>query len=263
MSSNVAVVTGAAQGIGLATALHLVSRGWSVVAVDTNLAGLQALAARSPRIAIVDGDITAPGVLKEAGDLADRTGVLAGWVNNAVIMATGRLDEVSLETIERGLAVDLQAVIVGSQVAIQSFLRSGFAGAIVNVSSVHGRVSYPGNAVYDACKGGVESFTRYVCVEYGHRGIRCNALAPGAVVTPEQEADRSPAADDHRRVLESFSPMKALIPTSYYAELIEFLLSDGARFINGHVLAAEGGLLSRCYPFEPDPKMPGRTDQGS
>lgn len=253
------VVTGAGQGIGLATAVHLDAAGWAVVAIDINPDGLEQLRSGHGSIATVVGDITDRVTLESAARLAEDAGVLAGWVNNAVVGATGRLDEIDTETMERGLAVNLVAPMVGSQIAVRAFLRSGRPGAIVNVSSVHGRVSYPGFAVYDASKGGLEAFTRYVCVEYGHLGIRCNAIAPGAVVTPAMMADDSTAGVDRRHALEVFSPMKALIPTDYFAEMIEFLLSDAAHFINGHVLAVDGGLLARCYPFEPDPAIPGRS----
>jgi NAD(P)-dependent dehydrogenase (short-subunit alcohol dehydrogenase family) len=254
MRKRSVVVTGAARGIGRATAEVLIANGWAVVGVDRNGVGLAEAERELPELTVVDGDIRDSGVLEKAGAEANRLAPLGGWVSNAAIGANARLDELSDELLDEALAINLRAVIVGARVAVRSFLASGIAGAIVNVSSAHARISYPDYAAYDACKGGVESFTRYVCVEYGHRGIRCNALAPGAVLTPAMLADESA-----RATASQWSPMGALISTTYYAGVIGMLLSDEARFINGQVISVDGGLTARGWPFEPDPLIPGRA----
>lgn len=250
------VVTGAAQGIGRAIALDLHGAGWRVVALDERADGLALLASSLGSHALVTGDVSDGSVLDEATARATEMAPLGGWVNNAAIPALGRLDEISDATIARGLAVDLEAVILGAKRAVKSFLSSRTQGAIVNLSSVHAKAAYPRHAVYDAAKGGVESFTRYVAAEYGHLGIRCNAVAPGAVVTDRILGDRSHTGLRFIEELRRFSPMGALIPEDSVARLVRFLLSPESEWVTGQCVAIDGGLLSRAFAFPADPDIP-------
>jgi len=159
------------------------------------------------------------------------------------------------QDIDDVLDVDLRAVVYGVREALRSFLFRSVPGSIVNVSSIHGRSGFPGSGPYDAAKGGVEALTRYVCVEYGHLGIRCNAVAPGAVNTNMSTTVGS--ADD----LGIWPPSKALAPMqrasepNEVAEAALYLLSDTAIAVNGHVLAIDNGMAARSYAFRPDPKV--------
>ncbi len=255
LSPRSVVVTGAAGRIGVRIAKRLAADGWHVVAMDTD-EGRLAWAHDVPGITPLHGDITREEDLDWAVEAASRSSHLAAWINNAMISALGRLDELDRDTIERGIAVNLTATILGAQRAVRAFLASGVPGSIVNISSVHASVSYPSFAIYDATKGAVEAFTRYLCVEYGHRGIRSNAIAPGAVVTEEMLNDSSAAGIQLLDEMRAFSPMGALIPASRIAAVAAFLLSDDALEICGHVLTVDGGLRSRCFPFAPDPQIP-------
>lgn len=249
------VVTGAALGIGRAIALSLADAGWAVVGVDMDSEALSRLEREHPSISTSLGDVAAPGTLETAAEQAEALASLEGWVNNAAIPQRGRLDAINRDVIERTIAVDLTAVVVGCQVAVRSFLRRSTAGSIVNISSIHARVSFPNTPVYDACKGGVEALTRYVCTEYGHRGIRCNAVAPGAVMTDHPRRLIAASADEGRAVIEemaSLSPSRQIGDPEQVAAGVRFLLSQDAEFISGTTLTVDGGATARCYDFPPN-----------
>ena len=176
------VVTGAANGIGRSTAARLAATGWAVVGVDRDVAALEDAVGAIAGVPVA-GDIRDNQVLAEARRAAEAAGELRAWVNNAGVVRLGPLHMMAPEVINETLDIDLRAVVFGTREALSSFLANGVRGAIVNVSSVHARGGFPGYGPYDAAKGGVEALTRYVCVEYGHLGIRCNAVAPGAVNT--------------------------------------------------------------------------------
>jgi NAD(P)-dependent dehydrogenase (short-subunit alcohol dehydrogenase family) len=248
------VVTGAALGIGRAIALSLAEADWAVVGVDMDAEALSRLEREHPSISTSLGDVVEPDTLERATAQAEELAPLEGWVNNAAIPQRGRLDAIDRHVIERTIAVDLTAVVVGCQVAVRSFLRRGIGGSIVNISSIHARVGFPNTPVYDACKGGVEALTRYVSTEYGHRDIRCNAVAPGAVMTDHPRRLIAASADEGRAVIEemsSLSPSRQIGEPEQIAAAVRFLMSEEAGFISGTTLTVDGGATARCYGFPP------------
>lgn len=262
--TNVAVVTGAASGIGRAVSSRLVAERWVVVGVDVNESGLDELATTHQQVVTVTGDVSDVAVLRRARERAESLGVLSAWVNNAATPGLGALHSMDPSAMRRTIDVNLFAVLLGCQQALQSFVNNSTRGSIVNISSVHGKASFPGFAVYDSCKGGVEALTRYVCVEYASRGIRCNAVAPGVVDTSFVRS-----ADELRRLqLREYSPMGELANPDDVAGVVSFLLSETAHHINGHVLAIDGGMAARCLalPSSTKPKAddkPSRSAKGS
>jgi glucose 1-dehydrogenase len=249
-------VTGAAHGIGLAIARRLATSGWAVVGVDRDAS---ALAESMPglRGTAVPGDVRDPAVLAAARDAAEGLGELRAWVNNAGVVRVAPLHLMEPETIDEVLDIDLRAVLLGTREALGSFLRHGIPGAVVNISSIHARAGFPGYGAYDAAKGGVEALTRHVCVEYGHLGIRCNAVAPGAVRTdiaaPERAGPGSPAL----RTLQAsaLAPMRRVSEPEEIAEAVAFLVEGPSGAVNGHVLAVDNGMSSWSFAFDPDPAV--------
>jgi NAD(P)-dependent dehydrogenase (short-subunit alcohol dehydrogenase family) len=154
------------------------------------------------------------------------------------------------QEIDLAISVNLRGVVEGTQTALKSFLSTGVIGTIVNVSSIHARGAFPGNSIYDACKGAIEALTRNVCIEYGHLGIRCNAVAPGAVMT-NMGATRRRQGVTGAPPLAALSPMNRVSEPDEIAEIIAFLLSPASRSVNGHVLAADNGMSARVFPFPP------------
>jgi len=254
VSPGAVVVTGAAAGIGRATVVRLAAGGWPVVAVDRDDDALARLAAETTGVAALHGDVADVVVLERAAALAqERHGRLGAWVNNAAIPTEGPFEHESVERLDRTLAVNLRAPLLGCQVAVRAFLADGAGGAIVNVSSVHARGAIPGWIAYDATKGGIEALTRGVCAELGSRGIRCNAVAPGAVLTEANRRALAAAEDPAalERTWRELSPMGVLVEPADVADAIAYLLSPAARFVNGHVLAVDGGMAARNVALPP------------
>ena len=250
MVAEAVVVTGAGSGIGLAISRRLAAEGRTVVAVDTDRDALERLASEHTQVEPIVGDVRDPATLRSARESAHRRGGLAGWINNAGIVRLAPLHEASAEDIDAVLDTNLRAVVLGCQVALQSFLEHGVAGVIVNISSVHGRFGFPGYGAYDATKGGVEALTRYVCVEYGHLGIRCNAVAPGVVDTAIVPSTGGDPERDRAAAL-AMSPMRRTSRPAEIAEVVSFLLSDRATSVNGQVLGVDNGMSARVAQFEP------------
>ena len=245
------VVTGAANGIGRSIAQRLASTGWAVVGVDRDIAALEDAVSAVSGVA-VPGDVRDGQVLANAREAAEAAGELGAWVNNAGVVRLGPLHLMTPQAIDETLDIDLRSVVFGTREALTSFLANGVSGVIVNVSSVHARGSFPGYGAYDAAKGGVEALTRYVCVEYGHLGIRCNAVAPGAVNTNIVPSAPSGTPSVAGVQVTDLSPMRRVSEPDEIAEAVAFLVEGPSRAINGHVLAVDNGISAWNCGFPPD-----------
>jgi len=254
-STASAVVTGAAMGIGLATAERLAADGYHVVCVDWNGEALErAVAALGGAATAVQGDIGDWSAHERAAAAAEAAGTLSAWVNNAGIDWSSRAHEADAEHIDRGLRVLLNGPMYGTAVAVRRMLASG-GGAIVNVASIQGTAAFPGYFVYGAAKAGVAQIARNVCIDYGHLGIRCNTVLPGTVATPMTESLLPPGVERDEALREEglLAPMGRVAQPVELAAAIAFLVSDEASYINGTGLTVDGGSMARCYRYEPAP----------
>ncbi len=203
------------------------------------------------------GDATDRATLERAATRACELAPLLGWVNNAGIVSGGALHEVEPKDVERVFAVDLFGVFWGCAAAVRSFIDQQLAGAIVNISSIHGRAAFSGYPAYGAAKAAVDAISRYVAVEYGPVGIRANSIAPGAIRTPLMdrliaESD-DPEHTEHLNV--ALHPMNRTGQPREIAAVAAFLLSDDASFVSGQSIAVDGGSSARCYPYDPHPGL--------
>ncbi len=254
-STPSAVVTGAAMGIGLAVAQRLAGDGYHVVCVDWNAEALErALTSIAGAATAVQGDIGDWSTHERAADAAEAAGTLRAWVNNAGIDWSSRAHEADAEHIDRGLRVLLHGPMYGTAVAVRRMLASG-GGAIVNVASIQGLAAFPGYYVYGAAKAGVAQIARNVCIDYGHRGIRCNTVLPGTVATPMTDSvlPADVPREEALRIEGELAPMGRVAEPAELATAIAFLLSDEASYVNGTGLTVDGGSMARCFAYAPAP----------
>lgn len=252
------VVTGAGAGIGFAIAKRLDADGYYVVGIERDPhAAVAATRSFTSGGKVLEGDVTSRTSLGAARAEAESVGQLVGWVNNAGIALSGNLHRPVEDEVERVFAVNLQGVYWGCAEAVQSFISSRTEGAIVNMSSIHGRVAFTDWAAYDTAKGGVDALTRYIAVEYGPLGIRANAIAPGAIRTDMVARVINESEDPVRaeREMSELHPMERLGEPTEIASVAAFLLSQDSSFLSGQSIAVDGGATARAFRYEPSEEI--------
>jgi 3-oxoacyl-[acyl-carrier protein] reductase len=239
---SVALVTGAARGIGRATAVRLVAAGHEVIVVDLDAPALEATAAEigAKAIALDVTDETAVRTLAEAVPTLD---VL---VNNAGIYRRGTLDTQTIADYRLVFDVNVLGPMLMTRHLADALAIDG-GGAVVNVSSMSGIVPVPGTGVYSMSKAALISFTELAALEYAPRGIRVNAVAPGRIST-EMTADRQgdPAREARTNAL---IPLGRSGTAEDVADAIWLLASPAAGYVTGQVVRVDGGLTLGTLPY--------------
>jgi NAD(P)-dependent dehydrogenase (short-subunit alcohol dehydrogenase family) len=244
------LVTGAASGIGRAIAGKFAARGARLLLVDIDAAKGKAstdeLSDQGAEAHFFEADVADASACARMVDMARNLfGRLDAAVNNAGI-ADGAVVEATenypTERWDRIIAVNLSGVFHCLRSELPLMLQTG-GGAIVNTASISGLVTFPGTPAYVAAKHGVIGLTKMICNEFAARGIRCNAVAPGIIDTP--------LTADTLAIPAWETSLKAMIPTGRIgrpqdvADVVLWLCSDAAAYVNGHVVAVDGGILVR------------------
>jgi meso-butanediol dehydrogenase / (S,S)-butanediol dehydrogenase / diacetyl reductase len=238
---QVAIVTGAAQGIGRAIAERFLKDGISVVAIDRNGEALKSLEGEHLATAVLD--VTADDAPARAVALAkERFGRLDVLVNNAGIGNSKPVHLTSDEEIDRFVAVNFRSHFRFTREALGA-MKSG--AAIVHVASTFGLMGNPNNSMYCSTKAALVGLTRQMAADYGPKGIRVNAVAPGVIQTA-LVAERL-AVPAFRRLMVDTTPFPRLGRPEDVAGAVRFLCSEDAGFVNGHVLVIDGGWSAANY----------------
>ena len=246
LAGEVAVVTGAAQGLGAAIADALEAEGARVARTD--------LARGAATGVVYELDVTDRGSVERAlAEIAERLGEPTILVSNAGINRIGPSETLPEERWQEVVDINLTGAFRCAQAAGVRMLAAG-RGSIVNVASISAFVGMPGRAAYCATKAGVVALTRVLAVEWAARGVRVNAVAPGYVGTPmvEQALEAGLLAADE---LADRTPFAGFDPDAWtangaaeIADTVVFLASPAARYVTGQTLVVDGGYLAYGAP---------------
>ena len=243
---KVAFVTGAAAGIGRATAVRLASEGASVYLVDIAMEGLEETAkqceAASAEVVFARCDIASEDDIKSNMQACvDRFGRLDTLCNIAGILLLDHFAKITPDQFRRVLEVNLVGTFMLMQAALPHLLES--KGSIVNTSSTSALAGMPYGSAYGTSKGGVSALTRTLAVEFGKQGLRCNAVNPGSIQTAMMGGGLLPDDADHKLVMRAMSLGPPRGP-EVVAAAIAMLASEDGIHINGEEIRVDGGTLA-------------------
>jgi len=258
LEGRVAIVTGAAQGIGRATAARLLADGAKVLLADLDLARTGAAAHEldpdGKRTRAHAGDVsrkaTATALVDAAVEAFGRVDIL---VNNAGITHAADFLDLAEEDFDRVLAVNLKGMFLCGQAAARRMVAQGGGGAIVNLSSANAVVAIPNQVPYVVSKGGVNQLTKVMALALAPHRIRVNGVGPGTIMTDlmKNAVLKDPGAK--ARIL-SRTPMSRFGETSEIASVIAFLVSDDASYLTGQTIYPDGGRLALNYTVPVPPE---------
>ena len=233
-----ALVTGAARGIGLATARRLLNAGWQVAMLDRDEPALRAVARDLDGVSAIVADVSDPD---QVARLPERIAVdferLDGLVNNAGVADFGPIQEATFENWRTVMSVNLD----GPFLMVQAFtgMLAQAKGSVVNITSISGQRASTLRVAYGTSKAGLAHLTQQQAVELSEMGIRVNAVAPGPVNTAMAEKVHTPAI---RAAYRDAIPLARYGKEAEIAASVAFLLSDEASYVTGHILATDGGF---------------------
>lgn len=244
--ARVALVTGADGGIGRATVSRLRERGYAIIAEDIS-PEVKELGA-DEAVVPLQADVSLTGTAQRAVALArERFGRLDLLVNNAGLFLRKPTEECTDEDFDVLMAVNVRGAFSHARESLASLAAT--RGSIVNLASISGLVGQPNQTVYSMTKGALVQLTRQLAVEHAHRGIRVNAVAPGAVDTDFIARARDAATDPDRAASRARSisnhPIGRILTAGEIADAIVFLASDAASGITGTILSVDGGFTAR------------------
>lgn len=250
LSGKSAVVTGAAAGIGRATAELFAREGARLVLADINLDGLSvlqgSLADMTENVVVVHADVSKQDDVRQMIAVAvEQYGRLDIAVANAGIIPLASVVEATPQDWDEVMAIDGRGMFLTCKYAIEQMLING-GGSVVCLSSISGVAGQARQSTYGPAKFVASGLAKHLAVEWAKHGIRVNAVAPGTINTERvQRLPEEPGGPEYLEVVKAAHPMGRLGEPSEVAEAILFLASDQASFITGAVLPVDGGFLAQ------------------
>jgi glucose 1-dehydrogenase len=253
MEGKRVLITGAATGIGKATALELAGNGCQIAinfhSSDEKAKDLASkicgeLDLHNCKTLLLQADVADEKAVKEMfGEIMKKWGGLDVLINNAGIQKKCPSHELSLDSFQEVLNTNALGTFLCSREALKIFLKQRSKGSIINNTSVHEVIPKPGYLSYSMSKGAVENLTKTLALEYADKGIRINSIAPGAIITPI-----NPWTEDKDKMqsVRSHIPMKEIGTAEQVANVMSFLVSDKSNYITGQTIFVDGGLT--LYP---------------
>jgi NAD(P)-dependent dehydrogenase (short-subunit alcohol dehydrogenase family) len=256
LDGKVAIVTGAADGIGQASALAFAQHGASVALADIeaemNTAAAERIARETGRETLaVTCDVSEDEELKNLLQATlDRFGRCDILLNNAGIIVTGDILDLDPDDFDRVMNVNLRAYFVMSQLVGRHMVAQGIEGSIINMASLNSELAIPNQVAYVTSKGGVQQLTKATALRLAEHNIRVNAIGPGSIKT--RVLDAVMTDDEARRRILSRTPLKRLGEPSEVASIAVFLASDYASYLTGQTIYPDGGRAALNYTVPVD-----------
>jgi NAD(P)-dependent dehydrogenase (short-subunit alcohol dehydrogenase family) len=245
LAGKVALITGSAQGIGKGTAKLFAQEGARVVVADIaderGEATVAEIRADGGDAAFIHADVEQESDIQAMIAFAvERYGGLNAIMNNAYWSAGGTVVDLERADWDKSVNVMVRAIYLGSKYAIPHLERAG-GGSIINTASVHGYLAAARSAAYEASKAAVINLSRQIAVDFGPRGIRCNAICPGWIITERGEAFLQEHPERYATAIQHYPVRRGGRPIDIaYGAL--YLASDESTFVTGHALVIDGGL---------------------
>jgi NAD(P)-dependent dehydrogenase (short-subunit alcohol dehydrogenase family) len=237
----VALVTGAGQGVGAAIAARLAADGYRLcVTAESGLECIENHLKKLDRLALsVVADLSIPGEVREiVTEVTRLTGRLDVLVNNAGRTFECPIEDCTDSDFDSLIGLNLKTPWIAAQSCVPVMRKNG-GGTIVNISSIHARLTQPGYSLYAASKGGLSALTRQMAVELAPYGIRVNGVEPGLIRVPRTERTAS------QRTLRRFIPADRAGEPQEVAHTVSWLVAPGAGFVTGAMIAIDGGASAR------------------
>ncbi|MBP7704493.1 MAG: SDR family oxidoreductase [Caulobacter sp.] len=256
LSGRIALVTGAAHGIGLACARELAKEGADVALVDRDADGVKAaadaIAAETGRRTVgIACDVSdASAALAAVARAGAELGVVDILVNNAGILRPGDILSTSLEDFDAVLAVNIRAVFVIGQAVAKALVAAGKPGAIINMSSINAVLAIPGQVPYVTSKGAVNQLTKTMALGLADHGIRVNAIGPGTIATDILKGVMKDEAA--RKGVLARTPLKRFGEPEEIGRVAVFLAGDDSSYMTGQTIYPDGGRLALNYTVAVD-----------
>jgi NAD(P)-dependent dehydrogenase (short-subunit alcohol dehydrogenase family) len=254
LEGKTVIITGAASGIGLASARLFAEEGAALllgdIDVDRGAQAAEAICRAGGRAEFLRTDVAIGREVKQLVDRAvERHEKLDAIFNNAGMSMRGSILDLTEEDLDRVFEVNLKGVFFGCKYALPHLLANAHGGAILNMSSNGGLIGRPGDPLYDAVKHGIVGLTKSLALAYADRRIRVNAVCPGPIDTPMLWSHLAPGGDRDaymRRAVAS-CPTPRLAAPEEVARAALFLISDDSSFVSGVALAVDGAKAAGVF----------------